>query len=1574
MPNPRRGKPKFNGAPNRVARAGPSGIYNSAAFLADIEGADDWDKVVDALCKVCDLPAPDLTTRSGLKKVHANFGAIYSKIDKVYREHIDNHTIRAGVVGIYAKMCEDHLLRNKLFTKDVLGKVIPLLHIDMTRNMALQALNTITHHGGADVRTEILKHSNTLTTLLHDFPEDEDVGTLCVSILAHCVWAAYEGEHEPKYPDIVRSLDLAEILKEVIEATKRPYWNRRAVVDHAVSLAATTTFHGAQAFKRHHAAVKFLVAGLRSKDWVTRGTCLGGILRLYRNEAEEDQRLINPMRLMDISYGERFPPRLNDALTKYGPSKCEIYMTVSTTGEFASAMIQHSQSSRRDLYALGLKLAPLILRTEFSVTEGLGIVNESSNGTQSTGIDLPYKLWGDALPHCARAIREQGKPNEADLADILDIKWCLLRQRFPQATEYAQKGLERNPNQAYFYYTISLMGNIVQGLGAAKKGLKCKSITPFVKYQLMQRAVEHAGNLGIQMLQQSPEVGDAQWEEGVSCLMSALEDAKAYIEGAPPDNRYMKNVSYWFILLTVLTKEEISPDLRELQDALRTLSIAEEFSRFMATEPPNTLMRLSQKCVVNNYASAMEEFSSVFAEFDQSKHANGQTINRKKLEDGLAAWLKKLDDGTPEHHHGVGCGHFSSRATVTMSNAELYRCTWCGNPSACLRKCKQRLFKDAMPKPKRSTRGSTGNTHNDNNFPPATDAESPADTLLSSTEDFLKYIGLPDQTIRRSLGPLRPTIKSAEEVQHNAQPPPISTDKDKLRADVKDLCEKYDIPDPTACSSIEELMHNLKSPSAKLLNNLDKYMSAALDICHMHNLPDPTTPAGREWVRTAIKEELSQEASAKLSTLTLTDFCRMYDPSIRSGMKKLHAMNLTDLLSKIDKISSENVHNKPVMDAVSEFRGMIYRDHIFRDKLCKTEGFWSIGDYFMSKLDNNRPEALEELSGLSMYAGDEIKTEIVKHSPTFVKLLNDFPNDDLIGYTCVSILGHCIRAVYGYGYEPKYPHLARDLDLPEILKAVIEATKRPYSSREHHDIVQSAVMLVTATSYSISLNSKTSPSLGNFLLAGLRSKDRAISGTCLVGLLRLFHKVAEKETENKRALTKFQTTRGSLTIPTHLATHLKKSGLTDRELDINIEAFINRRFASIMRAFETVEAVDRDFYDLGMKIVPFILQSETAIMDGPGAIASSAKPGLPFTLWGDALPCCAQAIRDRGKANEAVFADILDIKWLLLRNKFGEAINRSQDALKRHPDHAYFYYALIFAVRAQNAGIPAKDVDSVYQGTLMVYASSSQGCNPRTLTPFLIVYFWQCAVECSAKLALIFLLRQQYMQQLERPFSPETPLPASNIDRYMGEKSLQHVLTEAKDFLDSPRTPPDIRFRKNMGYWYIFLTVITQDKINPDLREIQDALKALSIADDFTRVVAGEPDKTDLRLAQQYLVNNFASAVQEFGNVFVNEDMDRIQEATSSRKSGLRSDADILPAILQRAREMKEAAQETNGSPLAKDAVLHRCASCGAPSAALRRCSGCAKTHYCDAACQKQHWSEHKKACKAAQRAAKTST
>jgi hypothetical protein len=60
-------------------------------------------------------PPSDLTTRSGLKKVHANFDVFQKRLDILYTKHLGNEKIMGGIVGIYAKMSVDSILRDRIF-------------------------------------------------------------------------------------------------------------------------------------------------------------------------------------------------------------------------------------------------------------------------------------------------------------------------------------------------------------------------------------------------------------------------------------------------------------------------------------------------------------------------------------------------------------------------------------------------------------------------------------------------------------------------------------------------------------------------------------------------------------------------------------------------------------------------------------------------------------------------------------------------------------------------------------------------------------------------------------------------------------------------------------------------------------------------------------------------------------------------------------------------------------------------------------------------------------------------------------------------------------------------------------------------------------------------------------------------------------------------------------------------------------------------------------------------------------------------------------------------------------------
>lgn len=113
---------------------------------------------------------------------------------------------------------------------------------------------------------------------------------------------------------------------------------------------------------------------------------------------------------------------------------------------------------------------------------------------------------------------------------------------------------------------------------------------------------------------------------------------------------------------------------------MKASKIADEFGAAVEAIPPKTNLRLAKETVVRLYPSAVKEFGDVIAKAASSRSL--AQVSPEKLVDDLAAWL--------EDTH-VGDDHCSEMTTshpiINTNTVSLYRCSWCGNPSAVLRKC-----------------------------------------------------------------------------------------------------------------------------------------------------------------------------------------------------------------------------------------------------------------------------------------------------------------------------------------------------------------------------------------------------------------------------------------------------------------------------------------------------------------------------------------------------------------------------------------------------------------------------------------------------------------------------------------------------------------------------------------------------------------------------------------------------------------------------------------------------------------------------------------------------------------------
>lgn len=553
------------------------------SFVNQINDARDWSHVVNLLCDMFDLPGErpehsptsakfttctkntDLDSRSGLKRVYANFERVQQNLDAAYNKYSDNEKVAGGIVGIYSKMSGDSILRNKIIRAGLMPKLLPLLDNPKTRLVGLQALSNVTHHGGADVRREIaLTCSSTLLRLMEEFPDNAAYNEQIIVTLAHGIGSIVNDEDSPESVKAanIRKMNLPRALALVLGNIKKADTSHYTL-SHAIEFLCSVAESCHREIKSNPSVLNLLVALLRSKDLSIRVDALGAICRLVIPESEDDWRQMDPNKFM-AAIQRGFPSHLSDILLDYSPTECDTFLILQTSRDYVQAMMRVTQD--KDQYGLGKKLAEFITRTEFSISEGgYQSVNERTGRVEFFDIDgLPFKMWTDALPHCAKALRASGASADLDAADIVECKFLVMRNRASEAVRIAQKAIERSPQVAYFYYIVGLGADQALGLRASKKGLKTKKITPFVRHYLLWRAVDHAGQLGLTKLRNSHH-DDSSWAEGVAFFTSALEDAKRFIAETPPDNRHMRTVLNWYILLTITMRgPELSTNLQEL--------------------------------------------------------------------------------------------------------------------------------------------------------------------------------------------------------------------------------------------------------------------------------------------------------------------------------------------------------------------------------------------------------------------------------------------------------------------------------------------------------------------------------------------------------------------------------------------------------------------------------------------------------------------------------------------------------------------------------------------------------------------------------------------------------------------------------------------------------------------------------------------------------------------------------------------------------------------------------------------------------------------------------------------------
>lgn len=419
---------------------------------------------------------------------------------------------------------------------------------------------------------------------MDEFPENIKLKELTVSVLAHSISAVLSEDNVDT--QTLRKLNMPSVFRHILVAIRSPDATSY-LLSHAFNMIAVSSKYCHKDIKAVPALVNFVVGGLRCDELASRCRAWAAIFALMDPDAERGYPQMDPQKFI-ASLQRGIPDHLTDILLDWpggSPADCETMLIPRCTRDYQQAMMRCLQD--RDMLALGRTLADLILRTEYAVADGaFQAKNERTGKMEIMDTGLPFRSWVDAFPLCADALRRVGAPRELDQADIVELKYFLLRKRIPDAVALAQRALARSPQVAYFYYVLSLAPDMPAGLRACKKGLRCRQTTPFVRGALLVRAVDHAAQLGISKLADVNVVRVSVREEAVAFLVSAQEDARTYISVAPPDSRHMSKMLDWSIMLTVtLRGKELSTDLNEFEVCYPVAVYPRSTDRMVSTGP-----------------------------------------------------------------------------------------------------------------------------------------------------------------------------------------------------------------------------------------------------------------------------------------------------------------------------------------------------------------------------------------------------------------------------------------------------------------------------------------------------------------------------------------------------------------------------------------------------------------------------------------------------------------------------------------------------------------------------------------------------------------------------------------------------------------------------------------------------------------------------------------------------------------------------------------------------------------------------------------------------------------------------
>jgi hypothetical protein len=186
--------------------------------------------------------------------------------------------------------------------------------------VALEALATITHHGGLEIRAYIAAKTTLLLELLDEHLNNRLTTKLAWKAMSHsvCVIVQTEEESSP-----IHSLDIPRIIRPALYLMRQPAPDH-PLANHFLCFLGGAAWWCSAAFFANPSSISFLLSCTRNADVRIRTEAVDNMLRLHTLRATPEVAAWDVQRFVDDPAAQHWPDHLVDVLMGYGIMYCDV--------------------------------------------------------------------------------------------------------------------------------------------------------------------------------------------------------------------------------------------------------------------------------------------------------------------------------------------------------------------------------------------------------------------------------------------------------------------------------------------------------------------------------------------------------------------------------------------------------------------------------------------------------------------------------------------------------------------------------------------------------------------------------------------------------------------------------------------------------------------------------------------------------------------------------------------------------------------------------------------------------------------------------------------------------------------------------------------------------------------------------------------------------------------------------------------------------------------------------------------------------------------------------------------------